>query len=296
MIEFTAESVIGFIGMRSEHTAANANEDRLGAILPAPAMRIQVLSDLHIEFEGNRIPPLAPDADLIILAGDLAPVFTRRVGDIAKAWAGADHILYVPGNHEYYGSEIDDARRELARQCLQHEVTLLDPGAVTIEHVRFIGATLWTDFKLDGGVVGEVWAHHEVGQALSDFRGAIRHRKALEGLFTTRESALRHAEHREFIETELAMTRDAGLTPVVITHHAPSPRCIRPWFEGSRLNPGFASDLDHVIAQYQPPVWVHGHMHDRVDESLGGTRVVANPQGYNRVEGWAFDPALVIEI
>ena len=108
----------------------------------APFMRIQILSDLHIEFAGNRIPPLKPDAELVILAGDLAPVHTRRVGDNAVRWTGADRILYVPGNHEYYGSEIDVARRELARQFLQHGVTLLDPGAVTVEHVRFIGATL----------------------------------------------------------------------------------------------------------------------------------------------------------
>ena len=99
-------------------------------------MRIQILSDLHVEFEGNTIPPLAPDAEVVILAGDLAPVHTRRVADIARRWAGADNIFYVPGNHEYYGSEIDVARRELARQCLQHDVTLLDPGAVTVGHVR----------------------------------------------------------------------------------------------------------------------------------------------------------------
>ena len=80
-------------------------------------MRVQILSDLHIEFPGNTIPSLAPDAELIILAGDLAPVHTRRVGDIAEKWDGADKILYVPGNHEYYGSEIGVVRRELARQC-----------------------------------------------------------------------------------------------------------------------------------------------------------------------------------
>ena len=73
------------------------NENRLAPT----SMRIQILSDLHVEFEGNLIPPLAPDAELIILAGDLAPVHTRRVGDIAKRWAGADRILYVPGNHEF---------------------------------------------------------------------------------------------------------------------------------------------------------------------------------------------------
>lgn len=95
---------------------------------------------------------------------------------------------------------------------------------------------------------------------------------------------------------EVEQAERSGLTPIVITHHAPSPRCIRPWFESSRLNPGFASDLDAVIARYQPLLWVHGHMHDRVDVRLGETRVVCNPGGYNRVEGQEFDPAFVVEI
>ena len=258
-------------------------------------MRIQILSDLHIEFAGNRIPALAPDAELIILAGDLAPVHTRTVRDIATRWAGAERILYVPGNHEFYGCEIDVARRELARQCLEHGVHLLDPGAVIIDDIRFIGTTLWTDFLLEG-VAGEAWAHLEVGQGLSDFTGAIRHDGGRDRLFTTTESARRHAKDRAFIEGELEQAQRCGVRPIVITHHAPSPRCIRPWFKGSRLNPGFASDLDSLIARYQPPLWVHGHMHDRVDERLGETRVVCNPGGYNAVEGQEFDPEFVVEI
>ena len=115
-------------------------------------------------------------------------------------------------------------------------------------------------------------------------------------MFTTRESARRHAEHRAFIEGELEEAERSGLTPVVVTHHAPSPKWIRPWFEKSRLNPGFASDLDSLIARYQPPLWIHGHMHDRVDEGLGGTRIIANPHRYNRVEGHEFAPAFVVEV
>ena len=171
----------------------------------------------------------------------------------------------------------------------------LDPGAVTVEDTRFIGAMLWTDFVLEG-IASEAWAHLEVGQGLSDFTGAIRHHGGRDGLFTTRESARRHAEHRAFIEGELEQAERSGLKCIIISHHAPSPRCIRPWFEGSRLNPGFASDLDSMIARYQPPLWVHGHMHDRVDERLGETRVLANPHGYNRVEGHEFAPALVVEL
>ena len=162
--------------------------------------------------------------------------------------------------------------------------------------MRFIGATLWTDFRLDAGVLGEAWAHHEVGRSAPDFTGAIRDRNAPDGLFTTHESARRHGEDRAFIEDQLAKAREDGLTPVVITHHAPSPRCIRPWFEKSRLNPGFASDLDALIARYQPPLWVHGHMHDPVDEWVGSTRIIANPHGYSRVEGHTFKPAFVVKV
>ena len=76
-----------------------------------------------------------------------------------------------------------------------------------------------------------------------------------------RESTRWHAEDRAFIESELREAQGACLTPIVITHHAPSPRCVRPWCEGDTLNAALASDLDPLIAQYQPPpLWVHGHV------------------------------------
>ena len=112
-------------------------------------MRIQVLSDLHLEY-GGEIPPLAPGAEVVVLAGDLAPAKHRAIRFPAEVWAGAEHILYVPGNHEFHGSDIEEARRLLALDCADCGVTLLDTAAVTIGNVRFIGATLWTDFRLDG--------------------------------------------------------------------------------------------------------------------------------------------------
>ena len=63
-------------------------------------------------------------------------------------------------------------------------------------HIGVIGATLWTDLRLEPSVLGEAWAHHEVDRAMADFTGAIRDRKAPDGLFTTQESARPHAEDR----------------------------------------------------------------------------------------------------
>ena len=258
-------------------------------------MRIQVFSDLHIEFTSNRLPLLSPDADVVVLAGDLAPVRTQRLGEVMRTWNWPD-LLYVPGNHEFYGSEFNAARLQLARECRDHGVTLLDPGVVDIEDVRFIGATLWTDFRLDPDPVAEAWAHCDVAQVMPDFKGAIRHFEGEHGLFTTQQSATRHTAHRAYIEHELARAENDGVTAVVITHHAPSPRCVRPWYRESKINAGFASNLDAVIERYQPPLWIHGHMHDAVDETFGATRILANPYGFSLTEGADFNPDLVIDL
>ena len=256
-------------------------------------MRIQVVSDLHLEF-GNPIPALAPEADALVVAGDLAPIRQPwLLGDAVEAWREAEHILYVPGNHEFYGSDIDEGRRRLAGQCGIHGVTLLDPGAVAIAGVRFIGATLWTDFRLHG-IAAEPGAHR-AALGLSDFDTAIRHGP---GRFTTFESARRHAADRAFIERELRNVRETGQTAVVITHHAPTPQSVAPQFKGDPCNGAFASDLEALIAEHQPALWVHGHMHDPVDVVLGKTRVLCNPAGYraynNEQRGYA--PQLCVEI
>ena len=255
-------------------------------------MRIQVVSDLHLEFH-NLLPPVVEGIDVIVCAGDLAPVGTGAVRYAAEEWAEAPHILYVPGNHEFYGTDIDRARAQLAEECDRLGITLLDCDAIVIDDVHFIGATLWTDFLLDG-VAHEPGAHR-AALGISDFDGWIQHEQGT-GRFTTYESARRHAEERAFIEAELADAARDDTTAVVITHHAPTPRSIAPRFHGSALNPAFASNLERLIARYKPDLWIHGHMHNSVDITVGETRVLANPAGYNPAENPDYDPALCVEL
>ena len=271
--------------------------DRIAMSSPVnKPMRIQVVSDLHLEF-GNPVPELAPAVDAIIVAGDLAPIRQPwLLGDAVDAWRGAGHILYVPGNHECYGSDIDGARQLLAGQCEIHGVTLLDPGALTIKGVRFIGATLWTDFLLDG-VAREAAAHAEAQRQISDFNGAIAQSRGTRR-FSTFESVRRHEFERAFVENELAKAQDTGTTAVVITHHAPTPRSVALQFHGDPCNAAFASNLEGIIAHYQPRLWIHGHMHDAVDLTLGDTRVLCNPAGYRAHENErrGYNPQLCVEI
>ena len=108
----------------------------------------------------------------------------------------------------------------------------------------------------------------------------------------------RHEAERAFIERELTTATETGTTAVVITHHAPTSRSVAPRFEGDPCNAAFASDLEGVIAQYQPPLWIHGHMHNPVDVALGETRVLCNPAGYNALANarHGYDPEFCIEI
>ena len=254
-------------------------------------MKVQVLSDLHLE-HGGVLPEHHPEADVIVLAGDLAPYTEGLVARIAEHWASAPHVLYVLGNHEFYGTELEETRARLAEECARAGIHLLDPGMVRIGGVRFIGATLWTDLLLEGKV-DEIGAHMRISREIRDFLGAIQHRGHD---FTTGESVKRHRADRAFIEHELEEAERAGDRAVVITHHAPSPRSVRSWYEGDPFNCAFASDLDRVIERYQPALWVHGHMHDPVDEQLGKTRLVANPAGYAYEAKTDFDPELCIDL
>ena len=232
-------------------------------------MKIQVLSDLHLE-HGGQVPAYHPEADVIVLAGDLAPYPEGLVDQLADHWSSAPHILYVLGNHEFYGTEIDETRALLTQECAEAGNHLLDPGMVRIDGTRFIGATLWTDLLLEGEA-DEIGAHMRVSREVSDFRGAIQHQGRD---FSTGESVERHRADRAFIEHELEEAERAGDCVVVITHHAPSPRSVRSWYEGDLFNCAFASDLDRLIERYHPLLWIHGHMHDPVDEQLGTTRLV----------------------
>ena len=252
-------------------------------------MKVQILSDLHVEF-GNRLPPPAHGADVIVLAGDIAPYRPDVLKMVGGTYSGR-RVLYVPGNHEFYGGDIDTVSEAMTRDCATIGLEFLDRRAVTIDGVRFIGATLWTDFALDGSAA-VVAAQQTARQGMPDFR-VIRQA----GLaFSPQESVRRHDADRDFIEQELRGAADADLTAVVITHHAPTPRSIRPWYQGNALNPAFASRLDALIAKHAPPLWIHGHMHDSIDEQVGETRVVANPGGYTATENPPFDPTLCVDV
>lgn len=247
-------------------------------------MKLNVLSDLHLTVASLARPD--NDADVVILAGDIA----RPAEAIAWAAPFARPVLYVAGNHEFYGSSIDDTRAALARESEGTCVRVLDDDVVVLGGVRFVGTTLWTDFLLDGAERRDE-AMREAQRFIRDF-SRIR---VGDRAFSPEDSAERFAMHRGFLARTLATPFD-GPT-VVITHHAPAPPSVHARFRGSSLNGCFVSDLTSMLDGARAKLWIHGHTHDSFDYAVNGTRVLCNPRGYALKgvdENPRFEPDLVV--
>ncbi|HMJ30617.1 MAG TPA: metallophosphoesterase, partial [Xanthobacteraceae bacterium] len=170
-------------------------------------------------------------------------------------------------------------------------VHLLEDDTVVLGDVRFVGASLWTDYALFGerNVTRAMLA---ATHGLNDHK-RIKWSKEPWRRFRPEEALLLHKRSRTFVETALAGPFD-GAT-VVITHHAPHPGSIHSRYKSDLLTAAYVSDLTAVLEAGRPGLWIHGHVHESFDYRAGATRVICNPHGYGTENG-RFDPALVVEV
>jgi Icc-related predicted phosphoesterase len=247
-------------------------------------MRLHLLSDLHLEFQD--FTPPATSADVVLLAGDI------HVGAHGVAWAQRHFtcpVLYVPGNHEYYGGSLHKTLAQMKDQARGSCVHVLENEEVVIDGVRFLGGTLWTDYRLTGNPPLAQW---DALRIMADFERIRdeRFRKV-----KPPQLAARHQKTRAFFESRLSQPF-AGPT-VAISHHAPCELSIHERYRGGsgHLNASYASRLDALMGL--AVLWVHGHTHDSFDYDAGGTRVVCNPRGYVPSDAnYGFKPDLVLEV
>lgn len=250
-------------------------------------MRIWLLSDLHLEYADLRAPLQIPDADVCVVAGDLCRAPANGVHWLADNIAHAMPCVYVCGNHEFYGGGIheglEDGRAAAARFANIH---FLENASVIIQGIRFLGATLWTDYRIEGS---PGLAMHYARQRMNDYRKISTRRNPWQRFVP--ETAYRmHVESRHYIETAL---KGDSIPTVVVTHHLPHRGSIPTRFAGDLLNAAYASDLTSIIGDGRPALWFHGHTHDSADYVVGSTRIVCNPRGYDDENG-AFNPGLIM--
>jgi predicted phosphodiesterase len=100
-------------------------------------MNITLLSDLHLEFNN----PVQPgEGEVLVLAGDITTVDTvkKDAAFFKSASDNYDLVIYIPGNHEYYHSDINDAWRIVTEQIDDRVVTLNDQSVCHVPSQRFV--------------------------------------------------------------------------------------------------------------------------------------------------------------
>jgi len=271
-------------------------------------MRLLLLSDLHLEV-GDLALADDLDFDVAVLAGDIVWPATRLREWVQGSGAlrRARAVVAVNGNHEYFDRVLRPDAQSLQLPAGEAGVSplhLLDAAQAIVDGVRFLGCTLWTDFELRIDTVEGLMSDRQRGidaaqRAMVDYRaiGWQEPGTATARRLTPQDTLALHARQRGWLRERLAESF-AGPT-VVVTHFLPHPQSIARRFAGHPFNPGFATDLSHLMGR--APLWIHGHTHSSHDYRVGRCRVVCNPRGYQAPgraapENTHFDPGLVVTL
>lgn len=248
-------------------------------------MKIRLLSDLHHEFRPDTFKHQQflkhSGEDVTVLAGDIA-VGANNVAQVLDWFLLAGHrkIIYVPGNHEFYGNFYTEVMSDLETVCKNRDVTLLQPGTKYVKDgVVFFGGTLWTNFGEDNT------AQILSGQMISDFRVIKQFKPQMcKALYYNDEAWIKRAyqmypDHKK----------------VIITHFLPAQQCVHHKYSGQALNKYFANDLGSWIEGLNNTVWMYGHTHDSMQHTIGSTKMYCNPMGYPS-EHNHFDPFMSVVV
>lgn len=280
-------------------------------------MKIQLASDLHLEFEDVFLKN-EKAADVLILSGDILVADDLRNQPASLSWNDVQesgfgrakralryrdffqrvsfqfpHVIYVMGNHEHYHGKFDQSAN-IIRQTIGYlninNVYLLDNDTKNIDGVRFVGATMWTDCNK-----GDPMTQYHLEQCMNDFR-VIRVANENFRKFLPKRTIEEHVKTKSYIKAVVEST-PVEMPVVVCTHHAPSFLSVHEMYKHDYLmNGGYASDLsDLMLDQPRIKLWTHGHMHQCFDYTIGDVRVVCNPRGYPG-ENNSFNEHMIIEL
>lgn len=246
-------------------------------------MRIYLASDLHVEFHGNYSLPPEP-VDVVVLAGDIG---TKH--DILKVAKGFRErcgvpVIVVPGNHEFYGTDYVTHLAGLRAEAAKADgIHFLERNWVVIGDVRFLGCTLWSDFRLHGQQYSDECKRAAM-RSIADF-SVIRY----EGeRFTPDHAAMLFRQSYDWLEAQLATPYD--WQTVVISHFLPHRAAVHPYHAKGRdpITAYFTTACSDLMDCYPIDIWMYGHSHNSVDLLLdNGVRLVSNQRGYPN-EVWAY--------
>lgn len=252
-------------------------------------MLVQYCSDLHLEFRENKARltanPLIPQADVLLLAGDIVPfAFSNEHDDFFRFVSkNFKYAYWLPGNHEYYGADAA-LKSGTVKEKIKANVFLVNNVAVTHGDVRLLFSTLWSHIS-----PANDW---QIEKSVSDF-SAVRYNGYR---FSAPAFNLLHRRCLNFLTEELQ--NEDNRKTIVITHHVPTFLNYPSQYKGSLINEAFGVELHDFIDDSKAAAWVYGHHHENTPEFIvGKTRMITNQLGYvERGEHRLFDRAKTITV
>lgn len=260
-------------------------------------LRLQIVSDLHLEFREGQIPYIKKTAPHIALLGDIGKPFSlaysRLIANLAHRF---ETVLVIAGNHEFFGGTVrkhtvNEIKARIAEVVGRFpNVHFLDNSSLTLEGVRILGTTLWTHIPRHLMQVAR--------KKVNDYRMIYMSRVQLDhssiaAYLTPEVTSAWHDQAVAWLRYELALHPD--VPTVVLTHHAPTGRnTSNPVFSDQDMRFCYHSDLEYLVLK--PPVVAvgFGHTHWASDQLLSlpsppgvpehKVRVVSNPLGYPHEE------------
>jgi predicted phosphodiesterase len=291
-------------------------------------MRVNVMSDLHIDFADLELP----GGDVLILSGDLCeaksikkdlyktPEFMAAHPDLVNILTEGNRpdrridrfyrflleecskkyrqVIYVMGNHEHYGFQYQKTYNHIKEQ-LPDNIHLLERETLEIDGVLFVGATLWTDMNNH-----DPMTMLQMKGMMNDYRQITMFNEAKSAYhkLTPERTVEDHIKTKTYFTDVLAKNRalDNPLPVVMVTHHSPSKQSTHPRYKHEvTMNGAYSSDLEEFITD-NPEIkfWTHGHTHEPFRYMIGQCEIVCNPRGYKGYEGRAedFDPTIGFDI
>jgi predicted phosphohydrolase len=209
---------------------------------------IQVCSDLHLEFgdilETDFADILVPVADVLVLAGDIGNPYSLLF-DAFLSYCSSHftHVLFVSGNHEYYGSTLEKTDKLIRGLFSKYDnLHYLNNSVFAYGDVVFVGTTLWSHIPSDI----DSYDSYDLF-SIKDFSSSVSNSLFFRNL--------------DFIHHQLALALAYGKKCIVITHHAPSLQCISDQYHEDPTRCFFYTPLDDFFSNPNLIGWIYGHTH-----------------------------------
>ncbi|MGB0869802.1 MAG: metallophosphoesterase [Flavobacteriales bacterium] len=248
-------------------------------------MKIQIISDLHLEF-GSTILTFG-NADIVVMAGDV------NLGTKGIEWLKTEipdlPVIYVLGNHEYYKGSYPKTLNKINEAAKNTNIHVLENKCVHLNGINFHGATLWTDFS----IMGNPRYYGSMCQSKMNDYKKIRRDPSYSKLRTIDTYNI---HQKSMLWLERSLEEKQGEVNIVVTHHAPSILSVPEKYKNDPISSAYASNLEKTIEKYKPKYWIHGHIHEPKRYKIKDTEIICNPHGYIDEKYNGYEKELIIEL